>query len=314
MTESRAPQVSILLPSYNYGWCLSEAIRSVLAQTLQDFELIIADDGSSDNSWQLLETFQKNHPDKIKIVRHPSNANLGLAATYRLALEQARGRYLAFLEADDLWTPENLERKIGVLERHTETGVAFSSAAPFGDFRGVLYWRLYLAAVRRETPRNRPCALWRPFLKRNPAATFSSFVTYRHFFAAVPPPGPGELNYDWWVLAHLSVRTSFYFIPEPLIAWRIHSRSAHYGAMTRKKTLWLQHFLAGLYASLHDHTKDGAVLEALKEAGNDLKYYRAILEERNPVCAGLLLAKKPLDTGRFLIHVLLKKLLTRRTV
>ena len=105
--------VSIIMPAYNCERFIAEAIRSVLAQTYTDWELIIVDDCSTDNTAQRVASF-----DDTRIVYQRNEKNVGAALTRNRALQIAKGHYIAFLDADDLWTPEKLEHQIAFMEKN----------------------------------------------------------------------------------------------------------------------------------------------------------------------------------------------------
>lgn len=106
-----APLVSVVLPTHNRSALLPRAIRSVLRQTYADFELIVVDDASSEDPTPIVDAFGD---DRIRLIRHP--ANRGNAAARNTAIRSARGRFLAFLDDDDEWSPEKLELQVPVLE------------------------------------------------------------------------------------------------------------------------------------------------------------------------------------------------------
>ena len=110
--------VSIVMPSYNTACYIKESIQSVLAQTYADWELIIVDDCSTDNSEDVIKSIKD---DRIRYFRNEQNS--GAAASRNKALREARGKWIAFLDSDDLWHPEKLERQIRFME---ETGCSFS--------------------------------------------------------------------------------------------------------------------------------------------------------------------------------------------
>jgi glycosyltransferase involved in cell wall biosynthesis len=109
------PLVSIITPVYNAGRWLSETLESVAAQTFEDWEHILVDDGSTDDSCGLLEAAAARDP-RIRLLR--MRRNIGSPQARNLALDAARGRYIAFLDADDLWHPEKLSRSLGWMQEH----------------------------------------------------------------------------------------------------------------------------------------------------------------------------------------------------
>jgi len=103
------PLVSIITPSWNVEGLIGETIESVQAQTFGDWELLIADDCSTDQTRSVVDRYAANDP-RIKLIRQPRNGGPALAR--QAAIEQAQGRFLAFLDSDDLWLPAKLERQI----------------------------------------------------------------------------------------------------------------------------------------------------------------------------------------------------------
>ncbi len=114
------PKVSIITPLYNGTPYIADAIRSVLGQTFTGWEMIIADDGSTDHPEPVVATAAGGDP-RIRLIR--PGGNRGAAAARNAALEVASGDFIAFLDSDDTWKPEKLERQLEAMERN---GWAFS--------------------------------------------------------------------------------------------------------------------------------------------------------------------------------------------
>ena len=106
--------VSIIMPSYNTAQYIAESIRSVQAQTYETWELIIVDDCSTDNSDEIVAPFLSDQ--RIRYLKNSANSGAAISRNY--ALREAKGRYIAFLDSDDLWLPEKLERQIAFMERN----------------------------------------------------------------------------------------------------------------------------------------------------------------------------------------------------
>lgn len=107
-------KVSVIMGAYNCADTLAEAIQSILSQTFTDWELIVCDDGSSDDTASVAERLCRAHPDKLTLLRN--GTNLGLAATLNRCLSVARGEYIARMDADDRCSPERLAHELAVLE------------------------------------------------------------------------------------------------------------------------------------------------------------------------------------------------------
>ena len=111
--------VSIIMPSYNTADYISESIKSVQAQTYTNWELIIVDDCSTDNTDEVVGAFLGDQ--RIRYLKNKKNS--GAAVSRNRALREAKGRWIAFLDSDDLWVPEKLEKQIGFMKKN---GYSFS--------------------------------------------------------------------------------------------------------------------------------------------------------------------------------------------
>lgn len=117
------PRVSVIMPAYNAAAFLPEALDSVLAQTYRDWEIVVADDGSTDATRAVIEA---REPDFGGRLRYFVQRNRGVSAARNLALRHARGELLAFLDADDVWLPQRLERGVAVLDSQPSAGLVHS--------------------------------------------------------------------------------------------------------------------------------------------------------------------------------------------
>jgi glycosyltransferase involved in cell wall biosynthesis len=113
---STSPLVSVIIPMYNAENYIQETITSVLTQTVQDFEILVINDGSKDESKQRVEEFQKKDA-RIKLI---DKVNTGVSDTRNKGIDIARGKYLAFLDADDTWEQRNLEEKLNAMHLHSK--------------------------------------------------------------------------------------------------------------------------------------------------------------------------------------------------
>ena len=121
------PRVSILMPVYNVAPYLREAMDSILTQTFQDFELIVLDDYSPDNSSEILDTYTDE-----RIVRYRGEKNMGLSNVLNVGLQMARGEFIARMDSDDLSTPERLATQVAYLDAHPEIDLCSCGMELFG--------------------------------------------------------------------------------------------------------------------------------------------------------------------------------------
>lgn len=105
--------VSVIIPTYNRGWIIKEAVDSVLSQNFVDFELIVVDDGSTDNTQDILNKYKNN----IKVLKHN---NQGVSAARNKGIALASGRLVAFLDSDDLWLPDKLSMQVNFFNTNKE--------------------------------------------------------------------------------------------------------------------------------------------------------------------------------------------------
>lgn len=115
------PEVSIIITAYNYGHMLAESIESVLQQDYDDFELIVVDDGSTDNTADVARGFG----GRVRLVRQEHS---GVAAARNTGIAEAEGELIAFQDADDLWAPDTLALRVKATKQHSELGLVFGDA------------------------------------------------------------------------------------------------------------------------------------------------------------------------------------------
>ena len=117
-TSIKKPLVSIVMPVYNPGIHLIWAIESILNQTFVDFEFIIVDDASTDNSWKIIKSFAKKDN---RIIPLKNKINLGVSLTSNIAISQARGKYIARMDSDDISAPDRIQKQVDFLKNNLKT-------------------------------------------------------------------------------------------------------------------------------------------------------------------------------------------------
>lgn len=132
---SAEPRVSVCIPAYNHAEFIGEAIESVLAQTYRSFELVVADDGSTDGTYEVALAYAERHPDMITVHRHDGGAHRGISATGNLAIERSRGELWAPLPSDDRWYPGKLSQQVAWLDAHPEIAFVHASMDLVADGR-----------------------------------------------------------------------------------------------------------------------------------------------------------------------------------
>jgi glycosyltransferase involved in cell wall biosynthesis len=130
--KNMSPRVSVVIPCYNYGHFLEAAVKSVLQQTFQNFEIIIVNDGSPDNTQQVAEDLIISYPDRIISLINQQNAGQP-AIPRNKGIAQAKGEYIVCLDADDMIAPHFLRECLTVLDENTHICIAVPSMQMFGD-------------------------------------------------------------------------------------------------------------------------------------------------------------------------------------
>ena len=189
--ESQKPKVSVLMPTYNTGEFLGEAIESILSQSFEDFEFIIVDDGSTDDSYRILAEYAKKD-ERIRIIKNDQNK--GIVYSLNRGLRECRGEYVARMDADDIALKDRLEKQITAMEADPYT-VVLGAALSYIDKSGK-----ELGIVRR-------CSLDKSLIAQNPllhpTVVFSRAILEQHRVMYLKKYGYAEDYFLWLQLSRL---------------------------------------------------------------------------------------------------------------
>ncbi len=267
------PVVSVCICSYNHARFLPQTIDSVLSQTFQDFELIIIDDGSSDNSHAILTDYQKRYPEKIHYQWHEGHANRGISASCNIALGRARGQYFAWLGSDDYWFPEKLAKQVRFLTEHPEVGMVYSSAQTL-DVAGNL---LPVFGAQESITVD----AWRSFVVSNPVCASTAMIVHKAF-EEVGTFDERLVFSDWELWIRLAAKFPIGFMPEPLAAYRVHGQNI--SISSKKAATILEHHLAVIETvtaqlpQIDNQLKNQALANVYRRAGLDY-FASGVIEE-----------------------------------
>lgn len=201
------PKVSVIIPTYNRAHLIEKSVQSVLNQTYQDFELIVVDDGSTDNTKELVQNLQKKD-SRIKYVKHEKNK--GAAAARNTGIKAAEGKYVAFQDSDDEWFAEKLEKQMRVFENASaEVGVVYT-----GFWRIENNKKIYIpfSWVKKKEGN-----IHQELLKGNFITTQSMVVRKECFETAGMFDESLPRFQDWELVIRLSKYYDFKCIDEPLL-------------------------------------------------------------------------------------------------
>ena len=217
---------SIITASYNYEAYIKETIESVIAQTFQDWEMVIVDDGSKDNSVEVIKSYCEKD-SRIKLYQHENGVNKGLSETVKLGVERAEGEWVVFLESDDTITPEYLEEKFRIVDKYPEVGFIFNDINMFGDEERIQHMSNgYFKKLNMELNKySFPANILQSFAKLNPVPTFSCVMLKKKLFDGIDFNATVKPWLDYYIWAQIAQNNDFYFIDKKLTNWRMHKDS-----------------------------------------------------------------------------------------
>lgn len=227
------PQVTVLMPAYNCAAFIREAIESMLTQTFTDFEFLIIDDGSTDETLAIIKSF---HDPRIRVVENGKNR--GITHTLNLGLSLARGKYIARMDADDRSDRFRLERQWSVLEANPDIDVL---GTWFRLSTGGLVQHPIDDLAIRSVMLCHYCALGHPTVMMRRAALEASGFTYPYKYKHAE-------DYALWI--SMAQTSKFQNLPEFLLTYRMHETqvSSQNARLQVRASLRLRHrFLFSLY-------------------------------------------------------------------
>lgn len=133
---SSKPLVSGIIIFLNAQKFIEEAIGSVFAQTYENWELLLVDDGSTDESTEIAQGYAEKYPEKLRYLDRENYENWGISAARNLGIGNAKGEYIAFLDADDIWLPNKLEQQLAILEAQPEATMLYGSTTLWYSWTG----------------------------------------------------------------------------------------------------------------------------------------------------------------------------------
>lgn len=250
-------QVSVLMASYNHEKYLSEAIESVLNQTLPDLELIIVDDCSTDNSRKIIEKYLAMD-GRVRAFFH--SKNMGIPRTANECLNVTTGEFISFIGSDDVWVPSKLEKQLSVLSKD-EDRVVWSEGDIInseGTSTGQTFTQMNTCGKKPKNGR-----IFREIINEN--YIFSQSVLFKREFCE-DLSFNCNLKYlcDYQFMVDLSYRHDFVFIPESLAKYRIHGKNTIFQDQVnwlKDRVLLRSYFLERYGNSLSKHLKGNLYLK-----------------------------------------------------
>jgi glycosyltransferase involved in cell wall biosynthesis len=213
-----SPAVTVVTPTFNHEAYIGEAIESVLAQSFTDWQMVVVDDGSSDGTVRIAQSFQD---PRIVVIANPHRGLEHLASSYRDALAASAGRLVAVLEGDDRWPPNKLALQVPDFDRESVV-MSYGAGLLIDDF-GCEYG-LVVPSLSESVRTNEPVGAILPELLRNCPILSPTVVIRRTALDAIggfrQPAGVPYVDHPTYLL--LGLRGTFAFHREPVGSWRRH--------------------------------------------------------------------------------------------
>ena len=231
----KIPYISIIMPAYNAAPFIGAAVESVLNQTFDDFELIIIDDCSKDETPAIIRSYALRDT-RIIFLRNPEN--VGVSKTRNYGIAQARGEWIAFLDSDDMWRPDKLEKQINLLDEHPEVQISYT-ASSFIDYAGNPF-NYVLPAEAKTT--------YRTLLRMNLMSCSSVMVRKDVISQVKMADDRMHEDYSAWLQILREVPYA-YGINEPLLIYRLSKNSKSSNRIKSAKMIYASYRHVGYGAA-----------------------------------------------------------------
>jgi len=248
--------VSVIMIFLDEMRFIQEAIESVLAQTYKNWELLLIDDGSRDGSSEIAQRIAAQHPARVHYLEHTGHQNLGMSASRNLGVRQAKGTYIAFLDADDVWVARKLEQQVSILNSHPTAEMVCGSVQYWYSWTGKADDSKRDTVVSLNIQQNlliQPPNLLIPLIQRE---TVTSTISLIRRNAVIGAGGYEEsfrgLYEDQVFFVKLCSKSAVYVTDACWYKWRKHSDGSSYTGMSDSKyraarlkfLSWLEDYLS----------------------------------------------------------------------
>lgn len=214
------PKVSVCIPAYNQAKFLPAAIDSVLAQTYDNLEVIIVDDGSADGTLQIAEAYAARHSNRISVFTHAEHRNLGPSATVARGLRESTGEFCSLLGSDDIFYPQKTEQQLRYLQRNPQVGAVYGTAQ-YIDADGTEMSQQLGQRISDDRGVEQ-------LIRANRIPDMA--VLFRRAWLKQVGPHNEDLVYgDWEFWIRVAAQVKMVFIDQALVKYRVHNSNISIG-------------------------------------------------------------------------------------
>jgi len=204
--------ISVIMPAYNNEHCILQAVESVVNQIYKQWELIIIDDMSTDNTYDAAKKISDSD-HRIKVLRNTSNQGVG--KTRNIGVSEASGEWIAFLDSDDMWTPDKLEKQVALVSKNPNIKITFTGSSFISE-----------SGEKKEYVLHVPEKITRKELLKQNVISCSSVMAKKDLLVRYPMSDNYSVHEDFaaW-LSILCEEEYAYGIDEPLLIYRLSTKS-----------------------------------------------------------------------------------------
>ena len=215
------PLISVIVTSYNYEKYIEKNLKSILNQTYKNYEVIIVEDGSKDNSLNVIKKYTDKY-ENFHLFTHDNHQNRGLVESVKLGISKSKGKYIAFLESDDYWHKDNLLEKVRLINKYSDLVLAANNVEPFGKKNSLKIRRDYIKRINevlfKEKNQFHPLQL----ATFNIIPTLSCVIIRKDVLETLNFDTIIPQFLDFWLYRQILLNHHLYYSKKVLTYWRQH--------------------------------------------------------------------------------------------
>ena len=222
---SANPSISVIIASYNYQRFISETLDSILNQSFSDWEAIVVDDGSSDNSVSIIEDYCSKD-SRFRLLQHPGGVNQGLQKTIELGLSHAKGQLIAFCESDDALFPDSFISRKKIFDEYKDCALVFNDVELVGDEQDLKSYHSFRDLINNRSVNEIPAYDFASlFVPGTTIFTFSSVMVRKNILQRCDFDSPNTTFLDTWLWKQIIFKYKIAYLRTKQTYFRIHPKS-----------------------------------------------------------------------------------------